>query len=300
MSNLGKLALAQNPQDAGPTSPPQRYRKFTISYASATRSGILKKSEHQTSTTHNQKSITGTVSKETITQELEYSKSRQVSWDENVSNTSRLTGSSLLRSMTNSKIQSLKKELDSDLKEIKTSLERRIDKQEQQMSEIARIIKTMNEDMEQRMAYAVLSAIIKEKEKVQELTHGRTFPASEAPLAYEDGNLPYGGKVQLGGPLHRLHHVEVTLQQMSIALDAILSHMQKDPTAKYLFKGDDDSETPTIIENQHRTSENTTDQHSNDIQMPMRDFSGAKRQLSDNSPTKNRHSPDINQHFSPQ
>jgi hypothetical protein len=222
MSNLGKLAIAQNPQDAGPTSPPQRFQKFTISYSSATRSGILKRSEHQSSTNPNQKSIAGTASMETISQESESTNSRQVSWDENISDTSRLTGSSLSRSMTNSKIQSLKKEIEHDMKEIKNSLERRIEQQEQQMSELTRIIKSMNEDMEQRMAYAVLAAIIKEKEKVQELTHGRSYPASEAPLADEDGNLPYGGKVQLGGPLHRLHHVEVTLQQMSTALDAIL------------------------------------------------------------------------------
>jgi ClpP class serine protease len=202
--------------------------------------------------------------------------------------------------MTNSKLQSLKKDLDTEMKEIKTSLERRIEKQEEQMSEIVKVIKTMNEDMEQRMAYAVLAALIKEKEKVQELTHGRTFSASEAPLADEVGNLPYGGKVQLGGPLHRLHYVEVTLQQMSTALDAILSHMQKDPTAQYLFKDDDESETPTIIENQHRISINKTDQYSTDVSMPMRDFSGAKRQLSGKPPTTDRHGPDPDPHSSPQ
>jgi hypothetical protein len=69
-----------NPQDAGPISPPQRYRKFTISYSNAMRSGVLRKSEHQTSTIHNQKSTTGTVSMETLTQESESSNSRQVSW----------------------------------------------------------------------------------------------------------------------------------------------------------------------------------------------------------------------------
>jgi hypothetical protein len=300
MSSLGKLASAQNPQDAGPAAPPQRYRKFTISYASAARSGILKKSEHQTPVTYNQKSTTGSTTMESITQDSEHLNSRQVSWDENISDTSRLTGSSLSRSMTNSKLQSLKKDLDTEMKEIKTSLERRIEKQEEQMSEIVKVIKTMNEDMEQRMAYAVLAALIKEKEKVQELTHGRTFSASEAPLADEAGNLPYGGKVQLGGPLHRLHHVEVTLQQMSTALDAILSHMQKDPTAQYLFKDDDESETPTIIENQHRISINKTDQYSTDVSMPMRDFSGAKRQLSGKPPTTDRHGPDPDPHSSPQ
>jgi hypothetical protein len=44
MSGLETLALA-NPQDAGPSEPPKRYRKFTISYASATKVGILKQSQ---------------------------------------------------------------------------------------------------------------------------------------------------------------------------------------------------------------------------------------------------------------
>jgi hypothetical protein len=85
------------------------------------------------------------------------------------------------------------------------------------------------------MVHVVLAALSKEKEKVQELTHGKVYHASEAPLADDAGNLPYGGKVQLGGPLDRLHHVEVTIVQMSNALDSILEHLQKDPTAKYLF-----------------------------------------------------------------
>jgi hypothetical protein len=306
MTSLETLVSAQNPQDAGPASPPQRHRKFTISYASAVKTGILKKSEQQGTLPFSQKSTTGTITMETNTQLSEFSNSRQVSWDENISDTSRLTGSSLSRSMTNSKLQSLKKDFDAELKEIKNNLERRMEKQEEQMSDLVNVIKTMNDDMERRMAHAVLQVIIKEKEKekVQELTHGRTYPAKEAPLADEEGNLPYGGKVQLGGPLHRLHHVEVTIQQMSTALDAILSHMQKDPTAKYLFREDDDSDTPTISANQVKTQqsspENNIDQQSLDVQMPMRDFSGSKRQLSENSPSKNRHGPDPKPSSSPQ
>jgi hypothetical protein len=291
MTSLETLVSAQNPQDAGPASPPQRHRKFTISYASAVNSGILKKSERRGTLPFSQKSTTGTMTMETNTQLSEFSNSRQVSWDKNISDTSRLTGSSVSRSMTNSKLQSLKKDFNTELNEIKNNLERRMEKQEEQMSDIVQIIKTMNDDMERKMAHAVLQVIIKEKEKVQELTHGRIYPATEAPLADEGGNLPYGGKVQLGGPLHRLHHVEVTIQQMSTALDAILSHMQKDPTAKYLFREDDDSETPTISANQaeiqQRSPTSNQDQQFLDVQMPMRDFSGSKRQLSENSPSKN-------------
>jgi hypothetical protein len=83
------------------------------------------------------------------------------------------------------------------------------------------------------MTHVVLAALSKEKEKVQEITHGAAYDASHALLADEDGNLPYGGKVQLGGPLDRLHHVEVTVQQMANALDTIADHLiQKDPSAK--------------------------------------------------------------------
>jgi hypothetical protein len=42
MVSLETLALANNPQDAGRTLPPKRYRKFTISYANAAKAGILK------------------------------------------------------------------------------------------------------------------------------------------------------------------------------------------------------------------------------------------------------------------
>jgi hypothetical protein len=42
MTRLETLALAQNPQDAGPEGPPQRHRRITISYAGAVRAGILK------------------------------------------------------------------------------------------------------------------------------------------------------------------------------------------------------------------------------------------------------------------
>jgi hypothetical protein len=47
MIKLETMALAQNPQDAGPTSPPKRHRKFTISYAGAVKSGIIKSPTNQ-------------------------------------------------------------------------------------------------------------------------------------------------------------------------------------------------------------------------------------------------------------
>jgi hypothetical protein len=122
-------------------------------------------------------------------------------------------------------------------------------KQEEQMSEIVQVIKMMNEDFKKRMIHVVLAAALsKEKEKVKELTHGRVYHASEAPLADDEGNLMYGGKVQLGGPLDCLHHVEVTVQQMASALDTILKHIQKDPTAKYLFQDDEKLIAPIICQ----------------------------------------------------
>jgi hypothetical protein len=135
------------------------------------------------------------------------------------------------------------------------------------------------------------------------LTHGRVFDASEAPLADSDGNLPYGGKVQLGGPLNRLHHVEVTVQQMATALDTILDHLQKDPTAQLLFQDESNSKTSTVIEtvnltqlNKDQTDKDTTE----DVQMSNREHSGAKRSLSDNSPAKIRHGPDPTSISTPQ
>jgi hypothetical protein len=177
-------------------------------------------------------------------------------------------------------------------------------KQEEQMSEIIQVIKAMNDDFEKRMVHVVLAALSKEKEKVQELTHGRVFHASDAPLADDAGNLPYGGKVQLGGPLDRLHHVEVTIVQMSNALDSILEHLQKDPTAKYLFK-DEDSETPTIIENpitampqQQVNNTRASENHYDDTEMIIKDQSGTKRQLPESSPLKKK-SDDSTAHSSP-
>jgi hypothetical protein len=195
---------------------------------------------------------------------------------------------------------SLKKDINEELQKIKDSLERRMDKQEEQMSEIIQVIKVMNEDFEKRMIHVVLAALSKEKEKVQELTHGCVYQASEAPLADEEGNLPYGGKVQLGGPLDRLHHVEVTVQQMANALDMIAEHLiQKDPSAKKLFITDDESETSTLIESplpntqaEHAKNTKTIIVIDNDTQMTMKEQSGTKRMHSTDSPIKHGQGPD--------
>jgi hypothetical protein len=71
MNSLKTLALAHNPQDAGSTLPPQQHQKFTISYTSAARSGILKKSEQPRILTYNRRSTMDTVTLETNTQKSE-------------------------------------------------------------------------------------------------------------------------------------------------------------------------------------------------------------------------------------
>jgi hypothetical protein len=126
--------------------------------------------------------------------------------------------------------------------------------------------------------------LVKEKAKVQELTHGRMHSVSEAPLADETGRLPFGPIAQSGGPLDRLHHVEVTVQHMANVLDSIADHLQKDPTARYLFNDNEDqSETATIIEYQQmQTTRTEQDDDSiepdNDESMQMiKDSSGVKR-----------------------
>jgi hypothetical protein len=92
---------------------------------------------------------------------------------------------------------------------------------------------------------------------------------------------------------------------MSNALDSILEHLQKDPTAKYLFQ-DDESETSTIIENPlpiTQTNHGSTAESAiildNDTQMTLKEHSGTKRQHSIKSPSKIRHGPDPNVHSSP-
>jgi hypothetical protein len=91
--------------------------------------------------------------------------------------------------------------------------------------------------METRVTRPIITApLMREKQQVQELTHGAIYDVSQAPLADENGRLPFGIKDQAGGPLDRLHHVEVTVQQMATALDNIAEHLMRDPSAKYLFE----------------------------------------------------------------
>jgi hypothetical protein len=150
-------------------------------------------------------------------------------------------------------------------------MEERLTRQEKQIREIQDILIKNAEEMETRVARAVITALMREKQQVQELTHGATYDVSHAPLADENGRLPFGVKAQAGGPLDRLHHVEVTVQQMATALDNIAEHLMQDPSAKYLFE-DNKSEDATIIidvENQKIDS---------DVKMNMyHDISGVKR-----------------------
>jgi hypothetical protein len=44
--NLKRLASAQNLQDAGPLAPPKKPRRFTISYASAAKAGIIESNKN--------------------------------------------------------------------------------------------------------------------------------------------------------------------------------------------------------------------------------------------------------------
>jgi hypothetical protein len=212
MVRLETLALAQNPQDAGLSEPPKRHRKITISYAGAIKAGILKSPSIPNKTTTTSFD-TQSQTDRPDTQISKENSQRQVSWDNSTTEMNRSMGSSLSRSITNSNIQSVKKDIDAKLKEIKSSLENQMNKQEEQMSEIINIIHTMNKNMERCMAHAVLETLFKEKSKVQELTHRQVYNASHAPLADENGIMPFGAKAQAGGPLDGLHHVEVTVQQ---------------------------------------------------------------------------------------
>jgi hypothetical protein len=90
---------------------------------------------------------------------------RQVSWDSNTTDTSRLIGSLLSRSMTNSKIQNFKKDIDMEIQELKRNLEKRMDLQDQRISKILQMMRAMNSDMETRIAQAVILAMVKESQK---------------------------------------------------------------------------------------------------------------------------------------
>jgi hypothetical protein len=275
MVSLETLALAQNPQDAGPTAPPKKPRRFTISYASAAKSGIINE---------NGKSDSQLNQQQPSNQESQHSQNV----DKNHINEAS-EKSSLSRAVNQSNPPN-QLDIDSELKKLKDNMESRMQQQDDRISEIIHVMKSLNEDFEKRMTHVVLAALSREKEQVQEITLGTIYDKSHAPLADEQGNLPYGGKVQLGGPLDRLHHVEVTIQQMANALDTIADYMiQKDPSArKKLFVTDDDSDDdsdglpPTEkLEYARKEDDDYLNKFiDNDVPMKMiREVSGQKRSL---------------------
>jgi hypothetical protein len=193
----------------------------------------------------------------------------------------------LSRSVANSKITSVKKDIDAELENLKNNFEQRMDKQDSRISELIDIIHEMNRSIEDRMKTAILHTLAYKKSKVEEITHGKNYKPSDAPLADENGILPCGAKAISGGPLDRLHHVEITMQHMADVLDTIVEHIQCDPSARHLFHDDDEkSETPTIIVDQQKDEQTSSD---DDVTMHQRDSSGVKRLYSDNkSPNRSR------------
>jgi hypothetical protein len=278
MTGLETLALADNPQEAGPSAPPKRHRKFTISYASAAKNGILKQPQQApiNQSTEETTQATETTQDSTNTNNSQ----RQVSWDDNTTETNRSQGSSLSRSVANSKLTNINRDVENEINEMKLEMEKRFSRHEKHIREIQDVILKNAEDMETRIASAVITALMRERRQVEELTHGTTYDPKQAPLADENGKLPFGVQARSGGPLDRLHHVEVTVHQMAAALDSIAEHlMTKDPTAKYLFE-DDNSEDATLLAD--------CETFDNDTKMTVKDVSGAKRLHGTNlSPTRN-------------
>lgn len=265
MIRLEAFAQAQNPQDAGPSAPPKRPRKFTISYANATKVGIVKQPDSNDA--QNKSVVTNDT--QATTQESANPNTQRPTDNDGTTEANSSMGSSLSRSIENSKINNVKQVFENEIKEIKADMEQRFSRQEHQLKEIQQCLTNNSIAMETRIAKAVITAMMQEKEKVQIFTHGATYDAKQAPLADDNGQLPYGGTVQAGGPLDRLHHLEVTVQHMTQVLDSIAEHFQKDPNTRYLLE-DDDSEDTTIIEN-------TRDDSEDDVDMRMREFSGSKR-----------------------
>jgi hypothetical protein len=274
MVSLETLALAQNPQDAGPTAPPKKPRRFTISYASAAKSGIINENGNRNNQPNQQKPST---QESKPSQKVDTNDIKEAS-----------EKSSLSRAINQSNPQN-HLDIDSEIKTLKDNMDSRMQQQDNQISEIIHVMKSLNEDFEKRMTHVVIAALSREKEKVQEITLGAIYDKSHAPLADEQGNLPYGGKVQLGGPLDRLHHVEVTIQQMASVLDTLADHMmQKDSSVKKLFVTEDDSDEDSDglppAENLEYASKEDDEYLNkfidNDVPMKMiREISGQKRSL---------------------
>jgi hypothetical protein len=160
MASLETLAQVNNPQEAGPSSPPQHHWKYTISYASAAKHGIIKE---QTTTPLNQTPPQDNpkITQDINLQELEIkSLNLNASKEENTIDTGKLTGSSLTQSLATLKIQATSRDINTELQEMKAQFEQRMNKQEDQMKEIVQVMKSMNKDMEQRMAHTVLAVLV--------------------------------------------------------------------------------------------------------------------------------------------
>jgi hypothetical protein len=257
MATLESMMLAKNPQDAGPTEPPTRQRKITISYAGAVKAGILKPSQATNNRSNTSQDNDTEIQTIDITQESSQATTqRQVSWDGSVTETSRSLGSSLSRSVSNSKMINFKREIETEIKEMKQFMNQRLVQQDQHLHDIKHSIENLTQDLESKMAVAVIGALMQEKDKVQELTLGKTYGAEFAPLADKDGILPGGVKTQAGGPLDQLHHVEITVMRMVSILDTIADHLQMDPIARHLFEEDDEDEIKAQAANEDRANTN--------------------------------------------
>jgi hypothetical protein len=217
-----------------------------------------------------------------------------VSWDENLASTSRSLGSSLSRSITNSKITNFKQEIKTKIQELKTTMSNRLAQQDQHLHEIKNSINNLTQDFESRMAVAVIEALMREKDKVQELTLGKTYGPDHAPLADKHGLLPGGVKARAGGPLDQLHHVKITVQRMATILESMIG--QQDLTARLLFAADEEE---SDMESEHMEDNNmaTEIQYYTDGNIPksiLRE-SGSKRlhksSRTKGLPSKN-HNPD--------
>jgi hypothetical protein len=205
----------------------------------------------------------------------ESSTQRQVSWNSTTTDTGRSLGSSLSKSVTISKFTNFKKDLDSEIKAIRSDMEQQMNRQEKQLQALQQSIDAHSRNMEERVAMAVIKAMFKERQKVEEITMGPATLTQSAPLADESGRLPCGATVKAGGPLDRLHHVEITVLHMANILDDIATHLQMQTNASNLFSEE-------AIQNSMDT---TLQQESKADDMITREY-GGKRPPSERSPTR--------------
>jgi hypothetical protein len=84
---------------------------------------------------------------------------------------------------------------------MKLDIEKWFARHEKYIQEIQDVMLKNAEDMETRIASAVITALMRERRQVEELTHGTTYDPKQAPLADENGKLPFGVQARSGGPL---------------------------------------------------------------------------------------------------